>query len=161
MCDVYSAPHTCCRLCNMTLCSPKRLRGSPVTEREARGPSRYPPTPTPTSFVCLVLLDGLLSRRRYAGQPRGSLPGCRDGGRPGFFFSTGPHSGSRATNKARGGTCRCCMCAHCGHGAPRTSKIVDRRKSRTWPTEVTYLTKYLLAARVAVQPVCRKSETRP
>jgi hypothetical protein len=42
----------------------------------------------PTLFACLVLLDGLFSRRRHAAS---HVALCRDGGGR-FFFSTGPHS---------------------------------------------------------------------
>jgi hypothetical protein len=60
----------------------------------------------PTSFACLVLLDGLFSRRQHADISHVAL--CRDGGGH-FFFSAGPHSSYKAQStrphmqKRRGG----------------------------------------------------------
>jgi hypothetical protein len=90
----------------------------------------------PTSFACLVLLDGLFSRPRHADS---HVALCRDGGGR-FFFSDGPHS----SHKAQGRTCRngggrwdgrCCMRARC----VITEHLAGRRKSPVWSTGATYL----------------------
>jgi hypothetical protein len=63
------------------MCS-RRLRGSPANQYQMRGALR---DILPTClFDCLVLLDGLFSRRRLAAS---HVALCRDGGGR-FFFST-------------------------------------------------------------------------
>jgi hypothetical protein len=136
--EIYYVRTSLAALCNAALCS-KRLRGSPVTEQtdircEMREALRDIP---PTSFACLVLLDGLFARRRHA---HSHMALCQDVGEGVFFFSTGPHSSHKAAHEAAHAETeavaedgRCCMrtrCVMCDHGAPRRSpqkpRVVDR-----------------------------------
>jgi hypothetical protein len=150
-------------LCNDILCS-KCMRGSPVTKRintkcESERPfavlKRYPPHCPPTSFACLVLLDGLFSRHRHADR---HLTPCRDGGDR--FLRLGwpalepqlKHEAAHAETEAVSEDGCCCMSARC----VITKHLADRRtKPRVAcgrPRPHIYW---------VVQPVCRKSDPRP
>jgi hypothetical protein len=95
----------------------------------------------PTSFACLVLLDGLFARRQHADS---HVALCRDGGGR-FFFSTGPprvartratkHEAAHAETEAVSEDGRCCMRARC----VITEHLADRHKSPVWSTKATHL----------------------
>jgi hypothetical protein len=88
----------------------------------------------PTSFACLVLLDGLFARRRHADS---HVALCRDGGR---LFSSllartraTKHEAAHAETEAVAEDGRCCMRARCvitehlaARRSPQKPRVVDR-----------------------------------
>jgi hypothetical protein len=91
----------------------------------------------PTSFACLVLLDGLFARRWHAAS---HVALCRGGGE-GVFSSqlartrATKHEAAHAEAEAVADDGRCCMRARC----VITEHLAGRRKSPVWSTEATYL----------------------
>jgi hypothetical protein len=84
----------------------------------------------PTLFACLVLLDGLFSRRRHAETAKWLSAGM---GQAVFSFRLAAHAETEAV--AEDGRPLLHARALCDHGA----HLAGRRKSPVWSTEVTYL----------------------
>jgi hypothetical protein len=98
----------------------------------------------PTLFACLVLLDGLFSRRRHAETAKWLSAGM---GQAVFSFRLAAHAETEAV--AEDG--RCCMRARCVI-TERTSQVAAKVPCGR-PRPHIY--------RVVVQPVCRKGDPQP
>ena len=91
----------------------------------------------PTSFPCLVLLDGLFSRRRHMQTATWLSAGMGEAVFSSRLARTRAtkHEAAHAETDAVSEDGRCCMRARC----VITEHLGDRRKSPVWSTGATYL----------------------